>query len=608
MASTFPRLGQTLSAADGRILIERLRLLHGSMGVSVTAMFPAVILLVWTLINDSNRVPLLLWCFAILASNVYTALDSRRQLKTPPAIERVPYLVRKLMVITAFDGVIWGLLAWGTLSGTNVAGSVFVIAVITGILGGAVSLLSPVMPVFLAFSVPMMTLLVAKLLSLDDPIYQSVAVAAVLYTLTMYSHALKSSQAAMAAIELRFQNVDLVAQAQAARLDAEEANLAKSKFLAAASHDLRQPIHAQGLFLEVLSQTPLTPHQSHVLASARSASMASSDMLNTLLDFSRIEAGVVTPHNAPFDLQTLLNKIENDLAPLADAKGLVYRTRETSLTIHSDAALVEMILRNLVSNAIRYTEPRHTDQGATGGVLIACRLRAGSASVEVWDTGIGIAPQDYASIFKEFHQLGNPERDRRKGLGLGLAIADGLSKTLGHPLTLASQLGRGSVFKLALPLIAASEVIAPQRGVSEPVATGLLHGVRVLVIDDDEAVLLGMAQLLQSWGCKVDTADAVGPALQKAKAQAPDVLISDYRLRGQHTGAQAIDALRNVLGAHAPALMITGDTAPERLREAMSSGVPLLHKPVAPEQLYLAVVELLGEASKTITTDKQAAN
>lgn len=586
--------GNTLSAAESRILIERLRLLHGSMAVSVTAMFPVVILLVWTLINDTNRWAILLWCFAVLGSNVYTALDSRHHLKNPPAVERVPLMVHKLMAITAFDGMIWGLLAWGTLGSTNVAGSVFVIAVITGILGGAVSLLSPVMPVFLAFAVPMMGLLVAKLLNLDDPIYQSVAAVAVFYTLTMYGHALKSSRAALAAIELRFENFDLVAATQAAKLEAEEANRAKSKFLAAASHDLRQPIHAQGLFLEVLGHTPLTPHQADVLASARSASAASSDMLNTLLDFSRIEAGVVKPHVAAFDLQTLLNKIENDLAPQADSKGLVYRTRETRLTIDSDAALVEMVLRNLVSNAIRYTK--------RGGVLVACRQHvaggAAQAVIEVWDTGIGIEPENCVEVFKEFHQLGNPERDRRKGLGLGLAIADGLSKALGHRLGLASRPGRGSVFRLTLPITQASRVDTGKLAALTPLDGQQLHGVHVLVIDDDEVVLHGMAQLLQSWGCIVATASSISAALEKARQQLPQAIVSDYRLRGQATGAQAIQAVREMLGQAVPALMVTGDTAPERLREALSSGVPLMHKPVAPEQLLRALTDLMPATGK----------
>ena len=428
------------------------------------------------------------------------------------------------------------------------------------------------------------------LVLLRDPAYDALAITSLLYLGSMMAHARNSGTAAREAIELRFENIDLMTQATAAKLQAEQANLAKSKFLAAASHDLRQPIHAQGLFLEVLSHTPLSPHQADVLASARSASSASSDMLNTLLDFSRIEAGVVKPHNVPFDLQTLLNKIENDLAPQADAKGLVYRTRETNLTIDSDAALVEMILRNLVSNAIRYTEPVK----GRGGVLVACRRRGTESTpmavVQVWDTGIGIAPENCLDIFKEFHQLGNPERDRRKGLGLGLAIADGLAKTLGHRLGLASVPGRGSVFKLTLPMTQAPAV---STDMAAPQMTGQLQGAHVLVIDDDETVLTGMAQLLQSWGCRVDMASSISSALEHATRQAPQAIVSDYRLRGQQTGAQAIAAVRESLCLRIPALMVTGDTAPERLREALASGVPLLHKPMAPGQLYQALTGLL---------------
>ena len=580
------RPASVMGLTEARLLVEQLRLLYGNMGVSVAPMFPLTLLLAWTLLNDDNRWRLSLWCVAVLSSNIYTALDSRRNLKSAIPLAQAPHLVRKLMLITGFDGLVWGLLAWSTLGSTNVAGTVFVIAVITGILGGSVSLLCPVVPVFLAFALPMMVLLIIKLWYLNDAVYQSVAVAAALYTASMYGHARNSSRAARAAIELRFENVELVAQAHAARLEAEQANLAKSKFLAAASHDLRQPIHAQGLFLEVLSHTPLNQHQRDVLTSARSASTASSDMLNTLLDFSRIEAGVVKPHTAAFDLQTLLNKIENDLAPLADAKGMVYRTRETTVTIDSDAALVEMILRNLVSNAIRYTH--------SGGVLVACRLRSGCAVVEVWDTGIGIAPENHADIFKEFHQLGNPERDRRKGLGLGLAIADGLAKALGQRITLASKPERGSAFKLMLPV---TQVRVSPGVVPKDLSEGLVRGLRVLVIDDDEAVLSSMARLLQSWGCEVDTAGNIGEALLLVTRLPPDVLISDYRLRGQRTGAQAIAEVRELLGSAVPALMITGDTAPERLREALGSGVPLLHKPVAPKQLYRALAALTTVAT-----------
>lgn len=370
--------------------------------------------------------------------------------------------------------------------------------------------------------------------------------------------------------------------AEQAQLEAERANTAKSKFLAAASHDLRQPIHAQGLFLDVLSHTELSEYQRELLSCARAASKASGEMLNTLLDFSRIEAGVVKPHMQPFSLQPLFNKIEGEFAPQADAKGLVYRSRETHLAVHSDPILVELILRNLVSNAIRYCE--------RGGVLVACRQRGLDAVLEVWDTGIGIEASHQKEVFREFHQLGNPERDSRKGLGLGLAISDGLARTLGHRLSLASTPGRGSVFRLELPVAPA---IVHAKGSAAANRTTEKLNARILVIDDDETVRAAMLHLLRDWGCECEIAETIEEALKLAYAHAPDVVISDYRLRGQRTGAEAIAALRALLGDSLPALLITGDTAPDRLREAQASGIPLLHKPVSPGQLHSGLLQVV---------------
>lgn len=349
--------------------------------------------------------------------------------------------------------------------------------------------------------------------------------------------------------------------AETAQLEAERANTAKSKFLAAASHDLRQPIHAQGLFLGVLSRTELTAYQRELLASARAALDASGEMLNTLLDFSRIEAGVVEPHLRAFLLQPLFNKIENEFASQADAKGLVYRSRETHLAVQSDPMLVELILRNLVSNAIRYTE--------RGGILVGCRRRGNQVVLEVWDTGIGIEPALQQEVFREFHQLGNPERDTRKGLGLGLAISDGLARTLKHGLSLASTPQRGSVFRLTLPNAAAPELVNKPVVARSNTAT---LSVRILVIDDDEAVRSSMRHLLRNWGYECQVVESIEEALATARTDAPDVVISDYRLREQRTGAEAITALRALLGNTLPGLLITGDTAPERLREAQASG------------------------------------
>ncbi len=375
----------------------------------------------------------------------------------------------------------------------------------------------------------------------------------------------------------------------AAKNHAEQANRAKTKFLAAVSHDLRQPIHAQGLFLEALARTELSAYQAKLLTNARATSDASSEMLSTLLDFSRIDAGIVKPRLQSFSLQPLLNKVENELAPQADEKGIVYRTRETHLVVQSDPALVELILRNLVSNAIRYT--RH------GGLLVGCRLRGKQASLEVWDTGIGIAPEHREDVFREFYQLDNPERDSVKGLGLGLAIAQGLARTLGHELTLASTPQKGSVFRLSLPI--ATEPLPVKQAEWAQTRTQLLT-TRVLVIDDDETVRGGMGHLLSDWGFECDLAESAEEAIALARAHAPDLVICDYRMRRQSTGLEAIAALRELLGDALPALLITGDTAPDLLHKAQASGIPLLHKPVSPGHLYRNLMEMLETSKKHV--------
>ena len=584
--------------AEDRILIEQLRLIYASTTITVLPMFPAIALMIWVLINPGNRAGLLGWAVVVSLTNLYWIFNARRSLAHGLAEHDAHRLARWLVVCIGAGGASWGGLAFGALGNTTVAGEIIAIFVLSGILSGSVALLAPVLPLFIAFSVPLIGLMVVKLWLLGDPAYSAFSVIALLYLGVLIAQTRNSSMATRAAIELRFENLDLVRQADQARLEAEqarheaeEANTAKSKFLAAASHDLRQPIHAQGLFLDVLMHTQLSAEQRGLVSNISSASSATAEMLDTLLDFSRIEAGVVNPKIQPFSLQDLLNKIECEFEAEADAKGLTYRSRETPLLVQSDPALVELILRNLVSNAIRYTD--------TGGLLVACRKRGTQAVLGVWDTGIGIAPAQQANVFKEFHQVGNPERDRRKGLGLGLAIAQGLTNTLGHTLQLQSVPQRGSVFRLAVPLstlpkLAPTQRLAPDASLSALLATGQLRGVRLLVIDDDEAVLAGMAQLLSQWGCVVATAGSIERALVLAQDIAPDVVISDYRLRGQRTGAHAIHELRDLLGQPVPALIITGDTAPERLREAMSTGVPLLHKPLAPAALYQALVDLLS--------------
>jgi signal transduction histidine kinase/ActR/RegA family two-component response regulator len=585
------------------ILVERLYLVLGNIRGAGLPPILCAFATAWVLSNDVTRWPLTAWCMTITVGTLMQYGWARHVLVTGIKPAHAAGTMRLLVVMHGLFGALWGVLPWLTLGMVSVPGSMLVVSMLAGIGGGTLALLSPVLPVFIAFIFFEVVGLTLALLALDDPAYYAISAASVLFVISLISMGRNSARVVGESIALRFENVELIERlrietdnAQQAQRAADVANVAKSKFLAAASHDLRQPIHAQGLFMEVLARSELSATQREVLANARATWQASAEMLDTLLDFSRIEAGVVESQPRPFHIQKLLNKIENELAPQADAKGIVYRTRETHLAVQSDPVLVELILRNLVSNAIRYTE--------RGGVLLACRRRGDELWLEIWDTGIGIEPQHRQAIFREFHQLGNSERDRRKGLGLGLAITEGLLRVLGHELSLLSTPGRGSVFRLRLPLATVPIIRDDFVPHHEPV-TGML-AVRVLVIDDDEAVRIGMRHLLHDWGCVCETAETIEEALALARNNPPQLVISDFRLREQRTGAEAITALRAAIDRDLPALLITGDTAPERLRAARASGVLLLHKPVSPAQLYQRIVSALDHPAVHADTPEAA--
>lgn len=576
-----------------RILVAQLRLLSRNLGGSV---MPAIVFatsLAAALMSATNWLALLLWCVGVIAAKLIVVQYAKRQLSTDMSVEKTGRQVNWLIFLNVVYGVSWGALAWVTSDKTELSINILMLAVLAIVLSQAVAVLSPVISIFIAFMLAITLAMLVHLWWINDLNYTALATPGFLYLIIVLWQARNSAAAARAAIVLGFENEDLAILANTARFEAEQANQIKAQFLAAASHDLRQPVHAQGLFLEILGGTELTTYQSKVLASARLASRASSEMLNALLDFSRIEAGVLKPHVEPFQLQVMLHKIEHALASRADAKNMLYRSRETMAWVRSDPNLVEIILHNLVSNAICYTD--------SGGVLIGCRRRGDFVAVEVWDTGIGIDASQQQSIFREFHQLGNAERDRRKGLGLGLAVAQGLAKVLGHELSLSSRPGRGSVFRLILPSSVAGVLRDDSAHVFGPQS---LNGMHVLTIDDDEDVLLGMTDLLGSWGCTVDAANSIAQALALAQQRPPAIVISDYRLRAQRTGVQAVAVMRALLGQDLPALLISGDTAPERLRDALASGIPLMHKPVRPAHLFQVLAQIVNQPSAAVVHNK----
>jgi signal transduction histidine kinase len=389
--------------------------------------------------------------------------------------------------------------------------------------------------------------------------------------------------------ELRRRTDDLSESLQEVADKSRELELAsqyKSHFLASASHDLRQPLHALNLFVAQLHSEANPAERSRLVGRIDAAVGSMNELFEALLDMTKLEAGILKPSPAEFPIARLLGRIETTFADAARKKGLRLRVVGSSGWVASDPILLERILLNLVSNAVRYTD--------RGGVVIGCRRHGEKLRIDVCDTGAGIPEDQRQNIFGEFFRLVGSGRDGGSGLGLGLAIVDRLGRLLGHPVELGSRPGRGSRFSVSVPLaphpLVAWDTPAPAAAIPDPA-----RGKRIIVIDDDALVLDGMRGILQSWGCQVETATSGDAALAvlTANGALPDLIISDSRLADGRTGIEAIERLRAAAGAPIPAFVITGDTAPERLREASAAGFHLLHKPVSPMALRTTLSRLL---------------
>jgi signal transduction histidine kinase/CheY-like chemotaxis protein len=362
--------------------------------------------------------------------------------------------------------------------------------------------------------------------------------------------------------------------------EAETATLAKSRFLAAASHDLRQPTHALGMFVARLGQLPLDAATRQVVGSIEASVQSMQDLLDGLLDVSRLDAGAVQVHRVETPVEEVFQSIRKALLPLAESKGLRLRIRATGEWFLSDPVLVQRMLMNLANNAVRYTEH--------GSILITCRVIEGGKHLrlDVADSGIGISPEHQHEIFREFYQVGNTGRDRTQGLGLGLNIVERTARLLGHSVHLRSNLGCGTRFSIRLPRAVPREVPLYNGPVSEPASFGELEGMRVLIVEDDGFALEALQALLQSWGCVVNAAANVQQALDYVNAYpAPDLVLSDYRLGEDRNGMDVIDMVRSHAGREIAACLMSGDTDAGLLQSAKAQGLTLLHKPVRPAKL-----------------------
>jgi len=374
--------------------------------------------------------------------------------------------------------------------------------------------------------------------------------------------------------------------------DLEAANQAKSRFLAAASHDLRQPIHALSLLVAQMRSPARLADRNEIVAQIEAGIAALGNLFDDLLDISKLEAGVVAAQLEDFAISAVLGAINAQFAPLAREKGLRLKVLPVNARVHSDPVLLQRVLSNFVSNAVRYTE--------RGGVLVGCRRRGANLQIAVWDSGCGIPENHREDIFREFVQLESPDRDRGKGLGLGLAIVARLAPLLGSRVQLRSVPSRGSMFAISVPLAEAQDerkAVSSFPPYSEPTQGAPLRGVFAVVVDDDEAACAALQGLLAGWGCLTLAARGGTEALAMLAQhdRAPELVICDYHLSNGENGIEAIRRIQAASECSMPAILVTADGSPEMLRTARHHQYPVLLKPVAPAKLRALLTELLAK-------------
>lgn len=384
----------------------------------------------------------------------------------------------------------------------------------------------------------------------------------------------------------------LAAQAElrAAKEQAEHADMAKSQFLASASHDLRQPVQSLFFFHEILASRlrghPCRP----VVANMQAGLDALKTLLDGLLDISRLHAGAVEVHETVFPVSMLLDRLAAENAARAESLGIALRVVPSSAWIRSDLAHLERILRNLLDNALKYT-------GRGGAVLLGCRRAGPELRIMVADTGLGIPPDKHEAVFEEFVQLGNPERDRSRGLGLGLAIVRHLGRLLRHDIGMRSRPGHGSSFWVAVPMARPRREGRP--ATAPPLLAAAGNNGLALVVEDEALVLVGLRAMLESWGWQVLAAQSGEEAVRlvTGSARAPDLIIADYRLRGDETGVKVVRDIHGVCALTIPAVVLTGDTSPERIAECRQSGLQVMHKPISADALHAVLDEMKAQKS-----------
>jgi len=497
-------------------------------------------------------------------------------------------------------GALWGGAAVAMFPASPAYQSLLIVCLFGAALGG-LNLTAVYKPSFYGFVLPALVPLIVRVACVGDEVHWFIAgvMSVVLAFVVGFGHRL--NDVLTRSLAIRYENIDLIGElkdrtrsALDARASAESANRAKSQLLAAASHDLRQPLHALGLYVAALAARARDAEWRPLVAHVESAANALEIQFAQLIDLSRLDAGVLTPEPIDVALAPLFARIRAEFAPQAAARGLSLTIVPTRLAVHSDPVLLERIVGNLVANGVRYTH--------RGGVLVGARRRGGRIAFDVVDTGIGIAPAHRLRIFEEFYRVKDDERSApgRRGMGLGLAIVRRFADLLEHEIALESREGAGSRFRVLLPRSVAAtprpQRLRPAASCAEPATLPWCTGRVVAVVDDDAATLDAMQTLFETWGAVVACGDAIESLIATIGevGRYPDLIVADLRLADGQSGIDAVRRLRHELGVPIPAIIVSGDTGTLADREARAAGLMLLQKPVVGATLRATAMSLMS--------------
>jgi len=579
-----------------RMVVAQVRLaLENVKGNVVASLVTStmILLMLMQLAPKAFLVPWYLLFLVLLAARYYQAnLYEISAL----SVANVNQILRIFAVLVLISGCMWGGLGLGYVDTENPTVSLVLLMIYTGLVANSSATMASILPLYLLFVSPILLPTALKFYLIGDQQSYWITALITLYLTVSFLNTIRIRAAMRQSIQLGFENLDLIEnlrvenrKTESALEKAEQANLAKSRFFAAASHDLRQPLQSLSMFTTTLATHLETKSQRKIVSHIDNSVRSLEGLFNALLDIATLDAGTLKLRQRHFHLKPLVEEISVGFLELTSEKQLTLEVNVDDHVVYSDPALLNRVIQNLVENAIRYTRE--------GGLTITTRLVEDKVSLSVIDTGIGIPEEKQDRIFEEFVQLNNHGRDRNKGIGLGLSIVHRICHLLKMPLSVKSEQQKGSAFTIGIEIGDASQIVQPD--VRNSVFPSLLDDLFVLIIDDEEEILVALEGLLEVWGCTVMVASSGKEAVQQLIEydSCPDAVITDYRLKGNETGGDALALIRKHCQAKVPAIIVTGDIAPDRLLEIDKLNLPVLHKPCNADQLQHYLRSILSSTT-----------